>query len=147
MTVKVSFKPIFFCGLWKNGKVITRFAMNFLPCWRGDGCWSRAVALGEQVELGWGVGFLAWESADPWCTIRVPRGLKLYGCMMSEKGLFWVFFSILKIEGLCSSTFSFKISISSYEAGVDSQGVNLGWLEARFLLLLLNCLRLWEGKV
>lgn len=58
MTVKVNFKSVFFHGLWKNGKFITRFAMNFLPRWRGDGYWDRAVALGEQVELGWGVGSL-----------------------------------------------------------------------------------------
>lgn len=131
----------------KNGRFITRFAMNFLPRWRGDGYWGRAVALGEQVELGWGVGSL----------LKIVHDLSLrdwsrMGVWRLRKGFGWFF--LLKIEGLCSSAFSFKICISSYHGQGWGGGSRVTGCEFRVirssccLLLLLNsCLKLWEGKV
>lgn len=88
-----------------------------------DGCWGRAVALEEQEELNWEIGFLAQDR--PQCTILIPQGLKLHGCMTTEI-VVWDFFLILQIGVPPASLSRFVSAVTMAQRGINSQSVNSG---------------------
>lgn len=67
--------------------------------------WGRADTLGEQVELGWGVGFLV--PGSPWCTIPVlPLKKCIGGAHTVEVSLHFLFKICMSSHGVVRSEWS-----------------------------------------